>query len=308
MPSGSESRSPQSKTGAKSAKAISAATKKKKGGAAVRGKGLPKPRQIPWMTVGAVVVILALVGLLAWNLVPKYIERRDAERFTPTESNHDPSTGIDGVVVVTYPAGQHVKAIQRVAYDKAPPFGGPHDEVWATCTGVVYSKAIRNENAVHALEHGSVWITYNPDKISGDSLDELKSRVDGKPYMLMSPYPGLDSPISLQAWGHQLKLDNADDRRIPQFISALRGNSFNAPEPNGSCSVIPGSFDPDNPPAFDPNPTGPDAVSMDGKGATAATDESAPQIPQLPPTAEIPPAVPPAENPPAPAPEPAPNG
>ena len=38
----------------------------------------------------------------------------------------------------------------------------------------------------------------------------------------MSPYPGLDAPISLQAWGYQLKVDNADDPRIDDFIKALR--------------------------------------------------------------------------------------
>ena len=62
---------------------------------------------------------------------------------------------------------------------------------------------------VHALEHGAVWIAYNPDKIKGEALDTLKAKVEGQPYMLMSPYPGLDKPISLQSWGHQLKLTKA---------------------------------------------------------------------------------------------------
>ena len=43
--------------------------------------------------------------------------------------------------------------------------------------------------------------------------------------MMMSPFDGLDSPISLQAWGYQLKLDNADDSRIDDFIRALRVNA-----------------------------------------------------------------------------------
>ena len=41
----------------------------------------------------------------------------------------------------------------------------------------------------------------------------------------MSPYEGLDKPISLQAWGYQLKVDNADDGRIDEFIKALRENA-----------------------------------------------------------------------------------
>ncbi|MFH5231571.1 DUF3105 domain-containing protein [Antrihabitans spumae] len=312
MASGSES--PGNKTGAKSAKAIKAATKRKKV-AGAKGKGLPKSREIPWMLIGAVTVIVALVGLLAWNLIPKYQERADADKYAPSETNKDPSTGIDGVKVEPYKAGLHITAPQRVAYNQTPPFGGPHDNAWATCTGVVYPTAIRTENAVHSLEHGTVWITYNPDEVSGDALDELASRVDNKPYMMMSPYPGQDSPISLQAWGHQLKLDNADDRRIPQFIAALRANSYNAPEPNGSCATIPDAFDPDNPPPFDPSPPGPDAVPFDGAGLTPDATETGgqPGLPQLPPGMELPPELqnqlpPDIQNqlPPAPAPAPAP--
>ncbi|EME20349.1 DUF3105 domain-containing protein [Rhodococcus triatomae] len=269
MPSGSENRG--AKSSAKSAKAIKAANKKS--GGSPKG-GLPKQRNIPWLTVGAVVAVVALVALLAVNLVPKYQDKAEADKFAPTESNQDPSDGIDGVVKIDYPAALHVSADQRVAYDQAPPFGGPHDQTWATCTGVVYPTAIRSENAVHSLEHGAVWITYNPELVSDDQRQQLADRVDGKSYMLMSPYPGLDSPISLQSWGHQLKVDSADDERINQFVAALRLNRFGAyPEVGASCSTIPGAFDPDNPPAFDPSDPGPNAVSMDGAGLTPDASE-----------------------------------
>ncbi|MGW0041842.1 DUF3105 domain-containing protein [Rhodococcus sp. NPDC003348] len=270
MPSGSENRS--AKNSAKSAKAIKAANKSS-GGSAKRG--LPKQRQIPWLTIGAAAAVIALVALLAINLVPKYQDKAEADKFAPSASNPDPSTEIEGVVKIEYPAALHVSAAQRVAYDQTPPFGGPHDATWATCTGVVYPNAIRTENAVHSLEHGAVWIAYNPDKVSGDERQALVDRVDGKSYMLMSPYPGMDSAISLQSWGHQLKLDSADDPRINQFIAALRLNNFGAyPEKGASCSTIPGAFDPDNPPAFDATPPGPDAVTMDGKGLTPDTSET----------------------------------
>ncbi|MFE3292521.1 DUF3105 domain-containing protein [Rhodococcus sp. NPDC059234] len=297
MPSGSDNRGARN-SGAKSAKAIKAA-KKSSGGAKPRA-GAPKRREIPWLTIGAVIAVLALLGLLAVNLVPKYQDKAAADKFAPSADNPDPSTSIDGVVKKDYPAALHVSATQRVAYDQSPPYGGPHDATWATCTGIVYPNAIRTENAVHSLEHGAVWIAYNPDKVSGGDLDTLKSKVDGKSYMLMSPYPGLDSPISLQSWGHQLKLDGADDPRINEFVAALRLNNFGAyPEKGASCSTIPGAFDPDNPPAFDPTPPGPDAVSMDGKGLTPDTSETgggAPGGMQVPPVA------------PAPAPAPAPAG
>lgn len=311
MPSGSDSRSPQRKTGAKSAKAIKAATRKSSSSS--RGKGIGKAREIPWMTVGAVVVVLALIGFLAYNLVPKYQDKAAVAKFTPSDTNKDPSDGIDGVVKKDYPAGLHVQPTQRVAYDQSPPFGGPHDASWATCTGNVYANPIRSENAVHSLEHGAIWIAYNPDKVDSSGVDELKAKADGQPYTLMSPYPGLDKAVSLQSWGHQLKVDSADDERIGQFIQALRLNKNTYPEVGASCSTVPGqgTFDTNNPPPFDATKPGPDAVPMDGKGLTPdATEQGAaagglPGMPGgLPGGAQLPPEL---QQPaaPAPAPEPA---
>src|SRR2546421_12408700 len=125
---------------------------------------------------------------------------------------------------------------------------------------------------VHAMEHGTVWITYNPDKIKDAALDKLKSKVEGQPYLMLSPYPGLDRPISLQSWGHQLKLDSTDDGRIDDFVKSLRANRFTTPQPGGRCDPAdPTQFDVNKPPAFvGTPPTGPDVVGMDGKGAQDA--------------------------------------
>jgi hypothetical protein len=101
----------------------------------------------------------------------------------------------------------------------------------------------------------------------------LAARVNGKSYMLMSPYPGQSSPISLQSWGHRLEVDNADDERIDQFITALNQNPNTYPEVGASCSNP--LFSPETSP-FDPTAPGPDAVPMDGSGTVAATDEQIP--------------------------------
>jgi hypothetical protein len=126
---------------------------------------------------------------------------------------------------------------------------------------------------VHALEHGAVWIAYNPDKIKGDALDTLKNKVEGQPYMMLSPYPGLNKAVSLQSWGHQLKVDSADDERVDQFITSLRENKYEHPEPGGRCDSDGTGFDPTSPPPFVAEKPGKDAVTMDGKGAIEAGDE-----------------------------------
>jgi hypothetical protein len=186
--------------------------------------------------------------------------RSETSAFTPSEDNQDPSTKIKDVTVTEYSGGVHALQGQRVAYTKEPPDGGRHDPVWANCNGAVYKVPVRNENMVHALEHGAVWIAYNASDVTGDDLQALVDRVDGEPYLMLSPFPALDAPISLQSWGHQLKLDEADDPRIDQFIEALRENPYTAPEPGARCDTDGTGFDPDNPPPFESGPPGPDAA------------------------------------------------
>ncbi|WP_330183110.1 DUF3105 domain-containing protein [Nocardia sp. NBC_01503] len=248
----------------------------------------PRKRNRQPLLLGLVIAVIAagVAGLLLW---PQNAggDSTPVDEFAPTAADHDPSTRINGVVRKDYPAGVHVAGNQRVAYTQTPPFGGAHDGSWLPCTGVNFAVAIRNENAVHALEHGAVWIAYNPATLDADGQAVLKGQVIAKPYMLMSPYPGLDTPISLQSWGHQLKLSDPRDPRIAQFITALRVNQYTYPEPGASCSNP--TIDSNNPPLFDPNPPGPDAYSEAGV---------APPPP--------PPAPEPAPEPP-PGPEPAPE-
>ncbi len=111
-----------------------------------------------------------------------------------------------------------------VKYKYLPPVGGTHNPNWQRCLGDVYDAPIANENAVHSEEHGAIWITYRPD-LPADQVNALAAKVRGNDFMLMSPYPDLDRPISLQAWGFQLKVDNASDPRIDEFIRDLRQNA-----------------------------------------------------------------------------------
>ena len=245
-------------------------------GKGARTRGPKRPPQFsrmnagwPWGTIVGVVAILVFAGAVFGYIYAGSADQREREvalaPFAPSGANQDPSLQIPGIVVKNYQGADHVGPTERVAYDGDPPFGGPHDASWAACDGVVYSKAIRGENAVHSLEHGAVWVAYHPDKISAADLEALRSLVTGENYLFMSPVPTMDSPIALQSWGHQLTLEERDDERIDQFIKALRTNRFTHPEVGATCAPLgPGRFDPDNPPAFDPNPPGADAVPVQG--------------------------------------------
>lgn len=231
-------------------------------------------RSTPWGLIAGILAVVVFAGAVfgyAYFQGQARDERQSAlAPFTPTADNQDPSLTIPGIVTQSYQGGQHVGPEQQVAYTHSPPMGGAHDYAWATCTGVVYPEPVRSENLVHSLEHGAVWIAYNPDQVSGEAVNLLAAKVENKPYMVMSPYPGLDSPISLQAWGHQLKVDDATDPRIDQFVIALQRNPYTVPEPRGTCNEIgPPNFVQAAPPPFVPSPA---------PGTPGAVDEATGQV------------------------------
>ncbi|GGU53574.1 DUF3105 domain-containing protein [Lentzea flava] len=236
-----------------------------------------KPK--PWGTIIAVIAVLGLAGGVfgyAYSQIhANNVKEAALAKWKPSDTNKDPSTQLAGIVIKDYKGSRHVEPTQRVAYDQTPAFGGPHDSQWADCTGVVYDKAVRTENMVHGLEHGAVWIAYNPDQIKDDALNKLKAKAEGQPYTMLSPFPGLDKPISLQSWGHQLKLDSADDERIDQFISSLRRNPNTYPEVGASCE---NSQFLANPAPFVAEKPGADAVPMDGGKDESKTEGQQPDM------------------------------
>ena len=119
-----------------------------------------------------------------------------------------------------------------VKYDQIPPVGGMHSPVLQDCG--FYSKPVGNEHAVHSLEHGAVWITYDPDLPAAD-IAKLEALVKGNTYLLISPYKGLPSPVVASAWGVQLQLDGVDDPYLIAFINYYEQGP-QTPEPGAPCS------------------------------------------------------------------------
>jgi hypothetical protein len=149
----------------------------------------------------------------------------------PSPTAEPSDGGIDGVQTYGDLTRDHTK--DDVDYPQSPPVGGDHDPEWIDCTGSVYDQVLRNENAVHSLEHGAVWVTYS-DAATQDDIDALAAKVDGQPYSFMSPYPDQESPIELTAWGVQLAVDDASDSRIDEFLTTYRSGP-QTPEPGATC-------------------------------------------------------------------------
>jgi len=117
-----------------------------------------------------------------------------------------------------------------VDYPQSPPVGGEHASEWLECGA--YDVPVREENAVHDLEHGTVWISYAPD-LGANDVATLAALLPQNG--IMAPYPGLDAPVVVTVWGRQLSLDGAEDSRLELFVRTYGGGET-APEPNVTCA------------------------------------------------------------------------
>jgi hypothetical protein len=144
-----------------------------------------------------------------------------------TSNPQDDVTPPEGVETFEVASAAHTT--DAVEYPQNPPEGGPHDPTPLACG--IYDTPVRNENAVHSLEHGAVWITYQPDLDAADvsALDSFGRQSE----VLVSPYPGLDLPVVLSSWGTQLRLSAVDTDVIDQFIRAFKNQT--APESAVTC-------------------------------------------------------------------------
>ena len=170
--------------------------------------------------IGAVILaVIIAVTLVIVNQVQVNREREAAA-----------SQAIEGVQEYPDVTFDHVDG--PVEYEQTPPVGGDHSAIWTNCG--IYTEPIPNENSVHSMEHGAVWITYNPD-IGQAEIDRLTELVGNRSYVLLSPYSNLETPIAASAWGLQMEVDSADDARLAIFLDKyIQGEQTR--EPNAVCS------------------------------------------------------------------------
>lgn len=181
---------------------------------------------------GSVVAVVALVAAGVFVVKSQSGDDKDTAADSKAASGHF-VTGSDGVRTWKGTLGRtHVA--KTVKYPVEPPVGGDHNQVWMNCNGDVYTEALNNMNAVHSLEHGAVWVTYN-SKASKADVDALAAKVKKTPYTLMSPDDAQADPIVLTAWAHQRTVTSAGDPNLDKFFEKfVQGEQ--TPEPGAACS------------------------------------------------------------------------
>ncbi|MBL1096125.1 DUF3105 domain-containing protein [Streptomyces coffeae] len=196
----------------------------------LRRKEKARERRYRILTITSVTVIVAGLAVGGYFLVDA--GDKNEKKQTKVTSQTVRSGTFKGMTSWKGLTQTHVQG--KVKYAMSPPVGGDHNQVWQNCSGDVYNKPLENEHAVHSLEHGAVWVTYT-DKAPAKDVAALKARVEKTQYSLMSPYPDQKSPLMLNAWGHQLKIDKASDPRVAEFFKKfVQGDQ--TPEPGAACT------------------------------------------------------------------------
>jgi hypothetical protein len=147
-----------------------------------------------------------------------------------SKASSSPSAGAQPSAAPTFPGARsldltapqyHQHFLGPLHYVQTPPMGGAHSPVPLNCG--VYPTPVPNENAVHSLEHGAVWLTYRPG-VDPAPLTALTS-IDPS-YTLVSPFPGQPSAVSATAWGVQLRVASPTDPQLRAFVQEYVGNGL----------------------------------------------------------------------------------
>lgn len=168
--------------------------------AAALRRSLKVKKVIKWSGV-AVVVAAVLWGGYEWS--------QKAEADKPGEA-------------ISIQPADHIQPGEPIPglYLSNPPTSGWH--YGQTVEWGIYDQELTDQNVIHNLEHGGIWITYKPD-VPPELVENLK-RLAGeyKRKVVLSPRSANDSPIALAAWGRLDKFDYFDEARVKKFIKAYK--------------------------------------------------------------------------------------
>jgi len=157
----------------------------------------------PWL-----ILLLIIVGGMYWamSVAEKANEARPGESISIVSQEH---------VALGAP---------HEGYNSNPPTSGPH--AGAAPWGFS-EEEVADENAIHNLEHGGIWISYKD--LEQDQIDELRAIADSNRLsVIVSPRASNDVPVAVASWGRLLKMDAVDVDQINDFIKANKNKS---PEP-----------------------------------------------------------------------------
>lgn len=174
----------------------------------------------------------AVYILIFMLLSARPLHAAPAAKGSAKTTEKEPGTSVPSL------GNHHINSIEEphTPYNSKPPTSGDHVPMIARWG--IYQSPIPNELQVHNLEDGGVAIQYdctNCDdmikKIESLAKDysqkaQAEKQTGGRSryeHLLVAPYPGMETPIALTAWGKIDKLAQFDEARIRRFVEAYIG-------------------------------------------------------------------------------------
>ncbi len=157
------------------------------------------------------IALVAIVGLTIFLLV--------------TKPKTDSAIGLLGQQFEDQGRTHIAPGTSHPAYNSNPPTSGWHyaqPAPWG-----VKTEELSDETLVHNLEHGGIWISYQPDKLSADDKAKLENITNTHTKTILTPRAKNESLIAVASWTRLLKLDSLDENQINDFI---KRNANHAPE------------------------------------------------------------------------------
>ena len=173
-----------------------------------------------FLTIGSVLIGVVVIAALIWF-----------NRPGGSSASDDPLLG----EAIQIGQAMHVATIGEMEIVPGrPPVGGPHLAVWLNPG--ISAEPVSDGNAVHSLEHGMIWFSYNPDLVSDADLEGLREIAeDFDNDVVLSPRPDNAMAIAAVSWGRLLQLEALDEDLLRDFVTTNRNRS---PEPGDRARGI----------------------------------------------------------------------
>ena len=117
----------------------------------------------------------------------------------------------------------HINVVDdHPAYTTNPPLSGAHASAQR---GGFYSEGIKDENAIHNLEHGYIWISYK--NISENDIEKVKELTNKNLGSIISSQRNENDfdGLALASWGNLMKLKVFDQVIIEDFLKRNKNKS-----------------------------------------------------------------------------------
>lgn len=162
------------------------------------------------MIATGVIIIAFILVVIVRNTIAE--QHPPGDLGVPDTSISYPSQGQDHIAIGS----------AHPPYNSNPPTSGWHTVEPAPWG--VYSEQLPDEQLIHNLEHGGIWLSYQDptnQSIINDLLD-IASRYPS--HIIVEPRPENDSPVAVAAWGKLLTMDTVNKDIIYAFIRRYRKN------------------------------------------------------------------------------------